>query len=138
MLANIRRPYLNVDSRAVPTYRQPARNLDLDASDQSWNAIRRLSNQERDQIDLQARVILTRCADRVKEMEGIEKRMEFSFLDSLHNIHSLQDALSLWQARQIRSRVFSLRASGRKTRLHYHRTSSPLTILASPGILTAG
>ncbi|KAJ7904423.1 snare protein syntaxin 18/UFE1 [Mycena olivaceomarginata] len=74
MLANIRRPYLNVDSRAVPTYRQPARNLDLDASDQSWNAIRHLSNQERDQIDLQARVILTRCADRVKEMEGIEKR----------------------------------------------------------------
>lgn len=74
MLANIRRPYLNVDSRAVPTYRQPARNLDLDASDQSWNAIRHLSNQERDQIDLQARVILTRCADRVKAMEALEKR----------------------------------------------------------------
>ncbi|KAF8211206.1 snare protein syntaxin 18/UFE1 [Mycena galopus ATCC 62051] len=74
MLANIRRPYLNVDSRTVPTSRQPARNLDLDASDQSWNAIRHLSNQERDQIDLQARVILTRCADRVKEMEALEKR----------------------------------------------------------------
>ncbi|KAJ7276297.1 snare protein syntaxin 18/UFE1 [Mycena haematopus] len=73
MLANIRRPYLNVDSRAVPTYRQPARNLDLDASD-SWNAFRHLSNQERDQIDLQARVILTRCADRVKELEALEKR----------------------------------------------------------------
>ncbi|KAJ6515996.1 snare protein syntaxin 18/UFE1 [Mycena sanguinolenta] len=73
MLANIRRPYLNVDSRAVPTYRQPARTLDLDGSD-SWNGIRHLSNQERDQIDLQARVILTRCADRVKEMEALEKR----------------------------------------------------------------
>ncbi|KAF7355225.1 SNARE protein syntaxin 18/UFE1 [Mycena sanguinolenta] len=73
MLANIRRPYLNVDSRAVPTYRQPARNLELDGSD-SWNGIRHLSNQERDQIDLQARVILTRCADRVKEMEALEKR----------------------------------------------------------------
>ncbi|KAK7061641.1 snare protein syntaxin 18/UFE1 [Favolaschia claudopus] len=73
MLANIRRPYLNVDSRSVPTYRQPAPALDLDSS-QSWNSIRHLSNQERDQIDLQARVILTRCADRVKEMEAIEKR----------------------------------------------------------------
>ncbi|KAJ7699991.1 hypothetical protein B0H17DRAFT_925627 [Mycena rosella] len=77
MLANIRRPYLNVDSRTVPTSRQPSRNLDLDASDQSWTAIRHLSNQERDQIDLQARIILTRCADRVKEMEALEKRAEY-------------------------------------------------------------
>jgi syntaxin 18 len=77
MLANIRRPYLNVDSRAVPTYRQTSRNLDLDASDQSWTAVRHLSNQERDQIDLQARVILTRCADRVKEMEVLEKRTRY-------------------------------------------------------------
>ncbi|KAJ6539254.1 snare protein syntaxin 18/UFE1 [Mycena capillaripes] len=74
MLANIRRPYLNVDSRGVSSYRQASRNLDLDASDQSWTAVRHLSNQERDQIDLQARVILTRCADRVKEMEALEKR----------------------------------------------------------------
>ncbi|KAJ7499012.1 snare protein syntaxin 18/UFE1 [Mycena latifolia] len=77
MLANIRRPYLNVDSRAVPTFREMPRNLDLDASDQSWTAIRHLSNQERDQIDLKARVILTRCADRVKEMEALEKRAEY-------------------------------------------------------------
>ncbi|KAJ6509945.1 snare protein syntaxin 18/UFE1 [Mycena vitilis] len=74
MLANIRRPYLNVDSRAAPACRQPSRNLDLDGSDKSWTGIRHLSNQERDQIDLQARVILTRCADRVKEMEALEKR----------------------------------------------------------------
>ncbi|KAJ7095290.1 snare protein syntaxin 18/UFE1 [Mycena belliarum] len=71
MLANIRRPYLNVDSRPG---RQPSRNLDLEVSDQSWAAIRHLSNQERDQVDLQARVILTRCADHVKEMEALEKR----------------------------------------------------------------
>ncbi|KAJ7667929.1 snare protein syntaxin 18/UFE1 [Mycena polygramma] len=81
MLANIRRPYLNVDSRAVPAYRQASRNLDLDGSDQSWTGIRHLSNQERDQIDLQARVILTRCADRVKEMEALEKRAEYFFVD---------------------------------------------------------
>ncbi|KAJ7781339.1 snare protein syntaxin 18/UFE1 [Mycena metata] len=74
MLANIRRPYLNVDSRTGPTYRQPSQALDLNASDQSWSAIRHLSNQDRDQIDLQARVILTGCADRVKAMETLEKR----------------------------------------------------------------
>ncbi|KAF9240235.1 hypothetical protein BU15DRAFT_87714 [Melanogaster broomeanus] len=53
MLANVRRPYLN-----------------------SWSEIRYLSssNEERDQIDLQARVILTRCADRIKGMEALEKR----------------------------------------------------------------
>jgi syntaxin 18 len=77
MLANIRRPYLNVDSRTAPAFRQPSRNLDLDDSDHSWATIRHLSNQERDQIDLQARVILTRCADRVKEMEALEKRAEY-------------------------------------------------------------
>ncbi|KAJ7507705.1 snare protein syntaxin 18/UFE1 [Mycena galericulata] len=79
MLANIRRPYLNIDSRTV--HRQPSRNIDLDGPDQSWAAIRHLSNQERDQIDLQARVILTRCADRVKEMEALEKRAEYLSVD---------------------------------------------------------
>ncbi|KAJ7179218.1 snare protein syntaxin 18/UFE1 [Mycena filopes] len=74
VLANIRRPYLNVDSRTGPTYRQPSQTLDLNASEQSWSAIRHLSNQDRDQIDLQARVILSRCADRVKDMEALEKR----------------------------------------------------------------
>ncbi|KAJ7047463.1 snare protein syntaxin 18/UFE1 [Mycena alexandri] len=74
VLANIRRPYLNVDSRTGPAYRQLSQTLDLSASDQSWSAIRHLSNQDRDQIDLQARVILTGCADRVKAMETLEKR----------------------------------------------------------------
>ena len=36
--------------------------------------IRCLSNEERDQTDLQARVILSRCAGRVKEIEALEKR----------------------------------------------------------------
>lgn len=75
MLANIRKPYLNVDSRNTPLSRQgSSRSIDLAGTDQSWAAIRHLSNEERDQIDLQARVILTRCADRVKEMETLEKR----------------------------------------------------------------
>ncbi|KAF9469105.1 snare protein syntaxin 18/UFE1 [Collybia nuda] len=75
MLANIRKPYLNVDSRNVPLARQASGNLDLKGgSDLLWAEIRHLTNEERDQIDMQARVILTRCADRVKEMEAIEKR----------------------------------------------------------------
>lgn len=73
MLANIRKPYLNVDSRS-PLGRQTSRNIDLDDKESAWAGIKHLSNEERDQIDLQARVILTRCSDRVKEMEVIEKR----------------------------------------------------------------
>jgi len=74
MLSNIRRPYLNVDSSSSPLVRQGSRNLDLNDSQQLWSEIKHLSNVERDQIDLQARLILTRCADRVKEMEALEKR----------------------------------------------------------------
>ncbi|KAF9247208.1 hypothetical protein BU15DRAFT_38716 [Melanogaster broomeanus] len=74
MLANIRRPYLNMGSHPSPLARRGSRNMNLDDSQQSWSEIRHLSNEERDQIDLQARVILTRCADRVKGMEALEKR----------------------------------------------------------------
>ncbi|KAK0486916.1 snare protein syntaxin 18/UFE1 [Armillaria luteobubalina] len=75
MLSTIRKPYLNLDSRRGPFGRYTSRTLDLSGSDeQSWSSIRQLSNEERDQIDLQARLILSRCADRVKEMEALEKR----------------------------------------------------------------
>lgn len=78
MLASIRKPYLNVDSRNTPLSRNTSRNINLDDTDSSWANIRHLTNEERDQIDLQARVILTRCADRVKEMEVLEKREDHS------------------------------------------------------------
>ncbi|PPQ92337.1 hypothetical protein CVT25_008687 [Psilocybe cyanescens] len=74
MLANTRTAYLNIDSRTSPLSRQGSRNIDLSEGGSSWANIRHLSNEERDQIDLQARVILTRCSDRVKEMEALEKR----------------------------------------------------------------
>jgi syntaxin 18 len=74
MLANIRKPYLNVDARSAPISRQSSGHVDFSASDQSWSGIRHLTSEERDQIDTQARVILTRCAERVKEMEALEKR----------------------------------------------------------------
>jgi syntaxin 18 len=74
MLSSIRRPYLNVDYGGSLLSRQPSRTLDLGGSDETWSGVRHLTNEERDQIDLQARVILSRCADRVKEMELLEKR----------------------------------------------------------------
>lgn len=55
--------------------RQASRNIDLSSSEQqSWANIKHLTNEERDQIDLQARVILSRCSERIKEMEVLEKR----------------------------------------------------------------
>lgn len=75
MLVSIRKPYLSVDSRNPPLLRHGSRNIDLSGSDQqSWANIKHLTNEERDQIDLQARVILSRCSDRIKEMEALEKR----------------------------------------------------------------
>ena len=73
MLANIRKPYLNVESHATPLTRHKSRNNDLGDASQMWAGIRHLTNAERDQIDLQSRLILTRCAERVKEMESLEK-----------------------------------------------------------------
>lgn len=77
MLSHIRKPYLNMDTRPH-AFRQPTRTLDLGSPEESWSSIRYLTNEERDQIDLQARVILTKCADRVKEMEALETRTKDS------------------------------------------------------------
>ena len=75
MLASVRKPYLNLDSRNAPLLRQATRNIDLNnAEQQSWANIKHLTNEERDQIDLQARVILSRCSELIKEMEALEKR----------------------------------------------------------------
>lgn len=75
MLASIRTAYLNIDTRGLPLSRQPSRNINLGEGSSSWANIRHLSNEERDQIDLQARVILTRCSDRIKDLEALEERM---------------------------------------------------------------
>ena len=74
MLVGVRKAYLNVDSRAAPPSRQGTRNVDFNKGEAAWSNIRYLTEQERDQIDLQARVILQRCSTRVKEMEELEKR----------------------------------------------------------------
>lgn len=76
MLTNIRAAYLNIDTRNSSLWRQASRTIDLSEGPSLAN-IRHLTNEERDQIDLQARVILTRCSDRIKEMEALEKRMYY-------------------------------------------------------------
>lgn len=73
MLSSIRKAYLNVDSSSSTFMRQPSRNFEINSVDQSWSSVRYLTNEERDQIDLQARIILKKCSDRVQEMEALDK-----------------------------------------------------------------
>ncbi|KAH9943352.1 snare protein syntaxin 18/UFE1 [Epithele typhae] len=74
MLSSVRKAYLNVDARNPPMLRQTSRTIDLAGVEQSWGDLRNLTNEERDKIDLQARVILSRCKDRVAQLEELEKR----------------------------------------------------------------
>jgi len=74
ILHTIRRPYLNVDSHHAHLHTVIDRSLDFSSSD-VWANIKHLTNDERDQIDLQARVVFSKCAERVREMERIEQRM---------------------------------------------------------------
>ncbi len=85
MLASIRKPYLNVETREPLLSQRVARNIDLDGGKDSWANIRYLTNEERDQIDIQARVIFSRCADRIKEMEALEKRTWPADVVCVHN-----------------------------------------------------
>ena len=73
MLSSIRGAYLDLGSNSNSYIRQPNRGLDLDSPERSWSSIRHLTNEERDQIDLQAKMILTKCADRLRQMEELEK-----------------------------------------------------------------
>lgn len=36
-------------------------------------SLKHLSSQQRDQVDLQAKMIITKCAERVRTMEQVEK-----------------------------------------------------------------
>lgn len=76
LLTSIRRAYLNVEAAQNTLVRPIPRSLDLGAtSAEAWASIKYLNNEQRDAIDLHARNVFSRCADRVKEMEAIEKRM---------------------------------------------------------------
>ena len=73
MLAAVRRAYLDVHARPPPAARQTPRVLDTTGVD-AWADIKYFTNAERDQIDIQGRTILARCADHVRGMESLEKR----------------------------------------------------------------
>ncbi|KAG8893291.1 hypothetical protein FRB99_002072 [Tulasnella sp. 403] len=78
LLQSARRPYLNVD--AHPTYTRTRRDFDLSAAaagkPDAFAGVKYLTDDERDQIDTQARMILRKCADRVKDMETLEQRRQ--------------------------------------------------------------
>lgn len=76
MLAAVRRTYLDVHARIPPVMRQAARALDTTGVE-AWADIKYITNAERDQIDVQARHIVSRCAERVHDMETVEKRASF-------------------------------------------------------------
>lgn len=76
MLTLIRRPYLSIDGSEFITLRQTAQAFDLGGDEEALASLKYMSNQERDQVDLQAKTILSRCAERVKEMEQIERRTQ--------------------------------------------------------------
>ena len=87
MLTAVRRAYLDVHARPPPAARQPVRVLDATSVD-AWADIKFFTNAERDQIDIQARMILTRCADHVRDMESLEKREIGSHATFLLCLHS--------------------------------------------------
>jgi len=88
MLAAVRRAYLDVHARVPPVTRQTVRALDTTGVD-AWVDIKYFTNAERDQIDVQARQILARCAERVHDMETLEKRASHTPRLSLSRIAKL-------------------------------------------------
>ena len=88
MLAAVRRAYLDVHARAPPVTRQTVRDLDTSGVD-AWVDIKYFTNAERDQIDVQSRQILARCAERVHDMETLEKRASLTPHLSLSRIAKL-------------------------------------------------
>ena len=80
MLASVRRAYLAVEAGpSTFIQRNTSRTFDPSGSEDQWSSIRHLTNEERDQIDMQARIILSKCADRVKQLEALEKSTPTTF-----------------------------------------------------------
>lgn len=70
-LMTIRRPYLDLSSSSShgPSSSKPSAGKGLSVFENA----RSLSDRDRDEVDLQVKVILKRCMERVREMEGFEK-----------------------------------------------------------------
>ncbi|CAE6512761.1 unnamed protein product [Rhizoctonia solani] len=81
----VRRPYLNVDPNNHFRPAASTRNIDLNSmNSDAWANVKSLTNAERDQLDLQANVILTKCAQRVRELELLEKQLADTDTRALH------------------------------------------------------
>ncbi|KAH9017613.1 hypothetical protein EDB85DRAFT_2015353 [Lactarius pseudohatsudake] len=94
MLTAVRRAYLDVHARPPPATRQTVRALDTTGVD-AWADIKFFTNAERDQIDMQARTILARCADRVRGMESLEKQRAERVARTSNPLYRLLPALLL-------------------------------------------
>ncbi|KAJ3741239.1 snare protein syntaxin 18/UFE1 [Lentinula detonsa] len=100
MLTSIRKPYLNIDPRSGPSQYQETKLIDF-SEDNSWGNVRQLSNEQRDQIDIHSRQILTRCSDNIKQMEASEKKRAEHVLSQVNRLTRLlparlrQDASSI-------------------------------------------
>ncbi|RUS25741.1 hypothetical protein BC938DRAFT_471726 [Jimgerdemannia flammicorona] len=71
-LLSIRRAYLNTARAARKNPAASNRPIDANNMLMSAEGITHLTDKERDEIDLQARMIITRCMDRIKELEAAE------------------------------------------------------------------
>ncbi|CAG7848448.1 SubName: Full=Related to syntaxin 18 {ECO:0000313/EMBL:CCA71220.1} [Serendipita indica DSM 11827] len=76
VLAVIRRPYLNVEVNDMVSTRDASAVVDLMTDGASLGALKYLTSQQRDQVDLQAKMIISRCAERVRAMEQVEQNRE--------------------------------------------------------------
>ncbi|KAF8265332.1 hypothetical protein EI94DRAFT_1804568 [Lactarius quietus] len=94
MLAAVRRAYLDVHGRPPPATRQTVRAFDATGVD-AWADIKFFTNAERDQIDMQARTILARCADHVRDMESLEKQRAERVAQTSNPLYRLLPALLL-------------------------------------------
>lgn len=89
MLSTIRKSYLSVDVNPSLVRRSAPRELDFAKPDYSWSSSHSLSNEERDKVDLQARMVLLKCSERIRQLEELEKSKSITdvpFLSVL-NIH---------------------------------------------------
>ncbi|KAH8995816.1 hypothetical protein EDB86DRAFT_1066930 [Lactarius hatsudake] len=94
MLTAVRRAYLDVHARPPPATRQTVRALDTTGV-HAWADIKFFTNAERDQIDMQARTILARCADLVRGMESLEKQRAERVAQTSNPLYRLLPALLL-------------------------------------------
>lgn len=80
VLAVIKRPYLNVEVNELLSLKDASSVVDLMEDGAQLASLKHLTSQQRDQVDLQAKMIISRCAERVRAMEQVEKSKKHCFL----------------------------------------------------------